>query len=283
METLPQASLGDIWARAIEEDTAGHVWITTNDTNLIRLSKDSAGNYVEKIFNEKDGLPTKDNSCLVPGPRGEMWACAITGLVRFQGEEFDFHAFPERLKTRPITGCRASDGTIWAGGGSELHTWNGSAFARGKDGAGCVAGRPGHPFRSVQRPGRVAAVTAKGLIRLRDGKENLYTTKEGLADNVILSLAQGPNREVWESTRTDSAGCATARSRATATARDFRKTPCSRFARTVKAACGWAHYKNGLNQFLDGAATRYAKSRECPGRSMGPLLRTAAAFCGRPP
>src|ERR1700691_6245384 len=31
VETLPQASLGDIWARAIEEDTAGHVWITTND------------------------------------------------------------------------------------------------------------------------------------------------------------------------------------------------------------------------------------------------------------
>lgn len=268
VETLPQASLGDIWARAIEEDTAGHVWITTNDTNLIRLSKDSAGNYVEKIFNEKDGLPTKDYSCLVPGPRGEMWACAITGLVRFQGEEFDFHAFPERLKTRPITGCRASDGTIWAGGGSELHTWNGSAFARIalRSVSGDLA------IRSVLCNGQDVWVgTAKGLIRLRDGKENLYTTKEGLADNVILSLAQGPNGEIWAGTRN---GFSRLRNGAIESYgyREGLSQNAVFAIREDREGSLWVATKNGLNQFLDGAATRYAKSEGMPSENMGPLL-----------
>ena len=98
VEALRQASLGDIWARAIEEDTAGRVWITSNDLNLIRLEKDNTGNYSAKVFTEKDGLTTKDFSCLVPGPNGEMWTCAATGLLRIQGEEFDFHAFPGTLE-----------------------------------------------------------------------------------------------------------------------------------------------------------------------------------------
>ncbi len=62
VRALQENSLGEIWARAMVEDTAGRLWITTNDFQLIRIS----GNDV-KVFTEKDGLPTRDFSCLVPG------------------------------------------------------------------------------------------------------------------------------------------------------------------------------------------------------------------------
>ena len=260
---LQQASLGDIWARAIEEDSAGRVWITSNNLSLMRVSKDGA-----KLFTEKDGLPTKDYSCLVPGPDGEMWACAATGLVRFQGDEFTFHPFPEPLKNRPIIGCRTSDGTIWAGGGSVVTSWNGSAFSRVA--LHSVSGDL--VIRALLCTGQEVWVgTAKGLIRLKDGREDLYTTKDGLADDVILSLAQGQDGEVWAGTRN---GFSRLRN-GSIESYGYREglSQNAVFAiREDREGSLWVATKNGLNQFLDGASTRYSKSEGLPSEDMGPLL-----------
>jgi signal transduction histidine kinase/ligand-binding sensor domain-containing protein len=280
VEALRQASLGDIWARAIEEDTAGRVWITSNDLSLIRVARNgdrhdsapgndlAAGVYSAKVFTEKDGLPTKDYSCLVPGPKGEMWACAATGLVRFEGDEFAYYPFPEPVKTRPITACRASDGTIWAGGGSEVQSFNGTAFSR-------VALRQVSGdlvIRSLLCAGRDVWVgTAKGLIRIEDGRQELYTTREGLADNVILSLGQGRNGDIWVGTRN---GFSRLRNGAIESYgyREGLSQNAVFAIREDREGSLWVATKNGLNQFFDGAATRYAKSEGMPSENMGPLL-----------
>jgi ligand-binding sensor domain-containing protein len=268
VEPLQQASLGDIWARAIEEDTAGRVWITANDLSLIRVSKDGVGLGTVKAFTEKDGLPAKDYSCLVPGPDGEMWACAATGLVRFHGDQFNFHPFPEPLKTRPITACRASDGTIWAGGGSVVNSWNGSAFSRItlRSVTGDLV------IRSLLCTGQEVWIgTVKGLVRLKDGREDLYTTRDGLADNIILSLAQGQDGEIWAGTRN---GFSRLRN-GNVESYGYREglSQNAVFAiREDREGSLWVATKNGLNQFLDGASTRYTKSEGLPSDNMGPLF-----------
>jgi signal transduction histidine kinase/ligand-binding sensor domain-containing protein len=268
VEALRQASLGDTWARAIEEDTAGHVWMTANDFSLIRVAKSDDGIYSTKVFTEKDGLPTKDYSCLVPGPKGEMWACAATGLVRFDGDEFAYYPFPEAAKMRPIAACRTSDGTIWAGGGSEIQSFNGAAFSR-------VALRPVSGdlvIRSLLCEGRDVWVgTAKGLVRIKEGRQDLYTTRDGLADNVILSLALGRNEDVWVGTRN---GFSRLRNGAIESYgyREGLSQNAVFAIREDREGSLWVATKNGLNQFLDGAATRYAKSEGMPSENMGPLL-----------
>ena len=57
VEAMQQASLGEVWARAIEEDANGNVWMTVNDLSLLRLDRNGV-----KVFSEKDGLPTKEFS-----------------------------------------------------------------------------------------------------------------------------------------------------------------------------------------------------------------------------
>ena len=41
IRALQANSLGDVWARAMVEDAAGRVWITTNDFHLIRVTGSS--------------------------------------------------------------------------------------------------------------------------------------------------------------------------------------------------------------------------------------------------
>ena len=61
VRALQSNSLGDVWSRSMLEDGGGRLWILTNDYQLIRIS----GSDV-KVFTEKDGLPTRDFTCLVP-------------------------------------------------------------------------------------------------------------------------------------------------------------------------------------------------------------------------
>jgi ligand-binding sensor domain-containing protein len=263
VEALQQAGLGDIWARAIEEDTAGRVWITVNDLTLIRVDKNGA-----KVFTEKDGLPTKDFSCLVPGPNGEMWACADTGLARFRGDRADFFEFPMPLKNRPIDACRGSDGTIWAGGGSEVTSWNGTAFSRAP--LRSVSGEL--VIRSLLCTGdEVWVGTVKGLVRLKSGKEDLFTTKDGLADNVILSLAQDQNGDVWAGTRNGFSRLRNGNIESYGY-RDGLSQNAVFAIREDREGSLWVATKNGLNQFLDGASTRYTKGEGLPSENMGPML-----------
>ena len=261
--SLQQASLGDIWARTIEEDTAGNVWITANDFSLIRIGKQDA-----KVFTEKDGLPTKDFSCLIPGPAGEIWSCTANGLVRFHDSQFDVHESPGLFSIRPVAGCRMSGNTIWIGGGSTLASWNGSRFSR-------------TPLRTVSGDVAIRALlctddevwvgTGKGLIRLKDGEEELFTTREGLADNVILSLARGQDGIVWAGTRD---GFSRVRNGAVESYgyRDGLSQNTVFALRGDREGSLWVATKNGLNQFLDGAATRYNRGEGLPSDNMGPLL-----------
>jgi len=175
------------------EDSTGRLWITTNDFQLIRIS----GNDV-KVFTEKDGLPTRDFSCLVPGSSGDIWACTSTGLAHIADGNVEVHESPTQIVNRPIIGCRASDGKIWVAGGEVLAAWDGSEFTRIR--LKSVNGN--REMRSLLcRDDGVWVGTGKGLVRFNAGVEKLYTAKDGLADDVILTLAQGRDGSVWVGTR----------------------------------------------------------------------------------
>jgi signal transduction histidine kinase/ligand-binding sensor domain-containing protein len=265
VRALQEHSLGDMWARAIVEDKAGRVWMTSNDLDLVRISKDDS----VKVFTEKDGLPTGDFSCLVPDPSGAMWACTATGLVRFRDKGFDVYQSPEKIVNRPLIGCRADDGTIWIAGGSVLASWNGSQFSRLN--LKSVSGDLGMRSLLCVDDGLWIGTT-KGLVHYQGGKERLYTVKDGLSDNVVLSLALGQDHTIWIGTRNgfsrlrdgvfDSYGYREGLSQNTVF-----------WVYEDREGSLWVATNNGLNQFLDGAATRYNRNEGLPSDNMGPIFQ----------
>ncbi|MDP8988722.1 MAG: histidine kinase [Acidobacteriota bacterium] len=256
--------LGELWARGMVEDTVGRLWITTNDFHLVRVS----GSDV-KVFTEKDGLSARDFSCLVPGSSGDMWACTTAGLAHIVGDNVEVHESPTQIVNRPTGGCRASDGKIWIAGGQVLAAWDGSEFTRVV--LKSISGS--REMRSLLcRDDGVWVGTDKGLVRYNAGVEKLYTEKDGLADDVILSLAQGQNGSVWVGTRN---GFSRVRNGAIDSYgyRDGLSQNTVFGVYEDREGSLWVATKNGLNQFLDGAAARYDRSEGLPKDNMGPVFQ----------
>ena len=197
-----------------------------------------------------------------------MWTCSGLGLVRFHGDRSQFFPFPKTFSYRPTTGCRGSDGRIWTAGGSVITSWDGTSFTRV-----LLNSVSGDPFiRAVLCSGEDVWVgTAQGLVRLHGGHETLYTTKQGLADNIVLSLGRGRDGIIWAGTRN---GFSRLRNGAFESYgyRDGLSQNAVFAIREDREGSLWVATKNGLNQFLDGAAARYSTNEGLPSDSMGPVF-----------
>lgn len=260
---LQEASLGDLWTRDMEEDAAGNVWMTTNDFKLLRVGPSGV-----KVFTEEDGLPTKEFSCVLPGSGGEIWSCIANGLVRFRGDQFEVYPNAARFNTRPVTGCRATDGKIWIGGGSLLESWDGARFSQVvlRSVTGDLA------IHSLVCNGdELWIATAKGLVRLKGGHETVYTAKDGLADSEILSIAPGAKGDMWAGTRKGFSRIKSGAIESFGSNEGLSQNTVYALSEDREGSL-WVGTKNGLNQFLDGAATRYTRGEGLPGEDMGAIF-----------
>ena len=267
VRALQAKSLDEVWARSMLEDNAGRLWMTTNGFRLIRITGSNA-----KLITEEDGLPAREFSCLVRGAGDDMWACTPTGIVHIYQDrgkdKFEIHESPRQIVNRPVVGCRANDGKIWIAGGDVLASWDGSQFSRVtlKSVSGNLEMRA-----LVCREDGVWIGTGKGLVRYNAGVEKLYTVRDGLADDLILALAQGQDGAVWVGTRN---GFSRVRN-GSIDSYGYRDGLSQNTVYGVyedHEGSLWVATKNGLNQFLDGAATRYDRSEGLPDDNMGPLF-----------
>ncbi len=260
---LQQPSLHDVWARDIEEDRAGNIWMTADDYRLIRVAP-----HAVRVFTESDGLPTKEFSCVFMGISGEIWTCTATGLVRFRGDQFEILQAPAPFSTRPIAGCQDSDGKVWLGGGSSLESFDGGKFSpvRLRSVSGELA------IRSLICVGKDVWIgTGKGLVRLKGQQETLYTTKDGIADNVILTVAPGSGGAIWVGTRKGFSRIRGGDIESYDTSDGLSQNTVAALGEDNEGTL-WVATKNGLDQFLDGSSTRYTRTEGLPGNNMGPVF-----------
>ncbi len=116
--------------------------------------------YSRRIWQIEQGLPQNSVNGIVQDRQGYLWLCTQEGLARFDGASFTVY---DKLNTPAITNN------------------NVRALLVGRDGTLWIG-------------------TNGGLVSYRDGQFRAYTTKDGLAYDIVTALAEGPDGAVWIAT-----------------------------------------------------------------------------------
>jgi signal transduction histidine kinase/ligand-binding sensor domain-containing protein len=147
---------------AMEEDIGGNLWMGTESSGAVRLSRKGF-----ETFEEKDGLRSPRITSIVNGPEGEVFIIALTKFIhRFDGGKFT------------AVSPKGIIATSWG-----THQINFQDHA----GEWWIAGTKG-----LQRYPK-----ANRLEELAHLKPRLYTVKDGLVDNFIFRLFEDSHGDVW--------------------------------------------------------------------------------------
>lgn len=270
-ETLFRQLPENLWIRSGFEDPSGAIWVGTNDSGIYRLQDGVAAHY-----STKDGLPSDQVYCLIPAAGGAVWACTANGVARLSGGKIEVSNLGVSAPSEVVrSGCVASDGKLWVGGDGPL-LYSGS----GKGDAFVPV-----MLRSIPNDVQVRAIacgktsiwagTTAGLVEIRGNTQRLYTLKDGLPDDGILSLNEGVDGSLWVGTRGGFSRLRNGEFESFLPQDGLSQSSVSSIYEDHEGSL-WAGTKHGLNQFVDGRAIPYTVSEGLPSNATGPILEDSS-------
>jgi signal transduction histidine kinase/ligand-binding sensor domain-containing protein/ActR/RegA family two-component response regulator len=182
--------LPDDHVTALAVDRQGSLWVGTPRG----LARRKDGRWV--TFTTRDGLPDDWVNALLEDREGNLWIGTQGGLSRFREGRFSNSTEEQGIKG-VLSLCADAEGALWVG----------------TDTGGLVRLRPA-PFHTVDPPGPHEAVWAaletvagdlwigtndQGLVHLdAHGREvSRLTVADGLPDNKVRTVLEGPRGELW--------------------------------------------------------------------------------------
>ena len=264
-ESLYRGLPENLWVRAGLEDH-GVLWVGTNDSGIFRVEGGAVTHY-----STKEGLPSDQVYCLIPEAGGSLWACTANGLARFTNGKIE----SLRLAAKPVTevvraACIAQDGKIWAG-------VDGPVIYSGTDGSFQAS-----PLRSIPSDAGVRSIacrsdavwvgTTAGLVEVRGTTQRLYTAKDGLAEDDILSLHEGADGSLWVGTRGGFSRLRNGEFENFLPQDGLSQSSVSSLYEDHEGSL-WVGTKQGLNEFVDGRAVPYTVNEGLPSNQTGPLFQ----------
>ena len=261
-EDLDGLALPKMSVRQLAEDPRGGLWIATSNAGLFRIENGSVAR-----FSRRDGLPSNNVACLFPGQSGDLWACTDGGLARIRDGKIQ--VFPSG---EPVAAAaKRADGSVWLGGeGPQLRIWNGGQFT-----SDLLQTLPPHASVQAMLSTSDDALwigTTAGLIRLQNGQEQRFTKADGLANDSVLSLAEGRNGSIWIGT---DGGFSRWRNGEVESFLPKNGLSQSTVASLYEDREGslWVGTKRGLNQFLDRRTIPFTTAEGLPSNDTGPVFQ----------
>jgi ligand-binding sensor domain-containing protein/signal transduction histidine kinase len=269
-------ALGEMWVTALLADRQHALWIGTDESGVVRLDRG-----VMTRFTRRDGLPSDTAQCLFEDPDGRVWVCTPAGLAAWNGKAFVPFTAPVDYPIRNVVAaCETPGRRLWiAHDGHQLDIWP----SHNADANLLAAVSRAGAIRAMRcdSSGDVWIGTSSGLLDITGERVRRITTADGLADNVVLTLAESPNGALFVGT---SNGFSRIRGRETESFKPQDGLSQSAVFALFEDREGtlWVGTGHGLNQFLDGRATPYTTSEGLPSNDTGPVLhdRTGATWIG---
>ncbi len=184
--------------RCVLPDREGNVWVGSGAGGLYRLQPRSVVSLLTGSYFAMDEVYS-----VAPGRDGRVWLATTYGLVDFHNGQFVVHTNQSGMgnsgsiqRVRPV--LEDSSGEVWCG--LDHH-----GLQTLRDGVITPVDSPaigGTARRRVQgmledRARSLWITTQQGLWQRHAGGYRLWTTKDGLADNEVSGLAEGPEGSLW--------------------------------------------------------------------------------------
>lgn len=256
--------------RALAEDGVGNLWVGTVGAGVARIPP---GDVVTR-FTTKEGLPSDIVLCLDPQGRDSMWACTNQGLAFFSSGKLRVFTTANGLPSNQVRAtCQTPDGVRWvAGVDFGLSRWNGLRFESYLN--------PNMRSKSVTalacaQDNSVWAGTEDGALRIQGGSSQLISTRDGLPDNAVAVLLEGPHGSIWIGTNDGISRFRDGQISVYRTRDGLSHSLVSALFMDREGSL-WVGTKDGLDQFTDGKVTPFTTNQGLTSNDVGPILQDAA-------
>jgi diguanylate cyclase (GGDEF)-like protein len=192
------------------EDRKGRLWVATYGEGLYQWDGGKL-----KHFTRKDGLSSDTINRIHEDKDGALWIGSLDGLQRWVGDKFETFSSSDGLTNKFVRDIvEDMEGGIWVGTDRGIDRFREGVIST----IGVRHGLTEEFSRTVLEDGRgvLWVGTADGLFEFRYAGEASrggtaggpdggvagalpirYTTRDGLANNAILSLAEGAGGTIW--------------------------------------------------------------------------------------
>ncbi len=177
---------------ALCADTNGVLWIGFERDGLGRLEKGAYRHYTEK-----DGLASDSVRALCRSTDGSLWVATTNGVTRFYSGKLETYRREDGLPHEVVRSIgEDSDGNIWLGTSAEATV---ALMVQGK--VQEFVKRPDLPgtLRAICRDGEnnLWLGSFAGLVGTGPGRKHIYSDKNGLTDNKVVSLFWDSRGALW--------------------------------------------------------------------------------------
>lgn len=170
-------------------DARGDLWMGTYGNGVCRLDGMA-------MLSTLDGLPNNTVWCSVASPDSSLWFGTTSGLVHIRnGLVLPLDSARRLGDVRVLALHRDPDGTLWCGTreGLAILPPNGPPRTIARDEKTLL-----RSVRAIIRSGEWHLLaTDLGVVRMREGRSERWTTAEGLCDNSIQCLLADDKGRIW--------------------------------------------------------------------------------------
>jgi signal transduction histidine kinase/ligand-binding sensor domain-containing protein len=189
-EYRDQAVLHGDLIRTLLQDRNGNLWIGSIGAGLARISPE--GEFTR--FGVAQGLRGVSITNLSQAKDGSIWISTEEGLGRMVDGRVRMFTHVDGLPSDGVrSSCESADGERWiAGRDFPLGKWDGLHFTR-------VLNETVNTLTCAS-DGSIWAGSDSGAVRIDSKEFRRFTVRDGLPDNAVSSLLEGPGGSIWVGT-----------------------------------------------------------------------------------